>query len=327
MQKPTRLFDCLEYQLKQNPLPDMFAAKEGGIWKKYSTAEVNDTVNQLAAGLLHLGVSPNDMSVEGRDKVAIISKNRPEWLMIDLAAQKIGAVLAPIYPTISVNELQFILNDSQAKVIFVNDEELFLKVKSIKDTVPSLQHIFTLEHVPNAIYWKDCLQPATAEKLNAIKELSSKISPSDLATIIYTSGTTGTPKGVMLSHHNVMSNVTDSNCVFEEIGVEGKRALSFLPLNHVFERMISYIYMYNSVSVYYAESMEKIGDNLKEVKPLIFTTVPRLLEKVYERIMAKAATLTGVKKKLFNWALGLGLKYDINKNMGMWYNIQVSPIN
>ncbi|HEY5773092.1 MAG TPA: AMP-binding protein, partial [Chitinophagaceae bacterium] len=137
MQKPTRLFDCLEYQLKELSLPDMFAAKEGGRWKQYSTAEVNDTVNQLASGLLHLGISPNDMSAENRDKIAIISKNRPEWLMIDLAAQKIGAVLVPVYPTINVNELQFILNDSQAKMIFVNDEELFLKVKSIKDYVPS----------------------------------------------------------------------------------------------------------------------------------------------------------------------------------------------
>src|SRR5574339_1149265 len=163
MQKPTRLFDCLDYQLKVAPLPDMFAAKEGGGWKQYSTAEVNDTVNQLAAGLLHLGISPNDMSAENRDKVAIVSKNRPEWLTINLAVQKIGAVLAPIYPTISVHELQFILNDSQSKIIFVNDEDLFLKVKSIKDQVPSLQHIFTLEHVPNAVYWKDCLQPATAE--------------------------------------------------------------------------------------------------------------------------------------------------------------------
>ena len=327
MQKPTRLFDCLEYQLKVAPLPDMFAAKEGGQWKQYSTKEVNDTINQLASGLLHLGVSPNDMSAEKRDKISIISKNRPEWLMVDLAAQKIGAVLVPIYPTINVNELQFILNDSQAKVIFVNDEELFLKVKSIKDFVPSLQHIFTLEHVTNATYWKDCLRPATAETQATIEQLSNKITPSDLATIIYTSGTTGTPKGVMLSHGNVISNVCDSNCVFEEIGVEGKRALSFLPLNHVFERMVSYIYIFNSVSVYYAESMDKIGDNLKEVKPLIFTTVPRLLEKVYERIMAKAATLTGIKKKMFDWALGLGLKYDINKKMGLWYDLQLSIAN
>ena len=152
MQKPTRLFDCLEYQLKNRPLPDMFAAKEGGAWKKYSTTEVNDIVNQVASGLLHLGVSANDMSIEGRDKVAIISKNRPEWLMLDLAVQKIGSALVPIYPTINVNELQFILNDSQAKVIFVSDEDLFLKVKSIKEYLPSIQHIFTFEHVPNATY-------------------------------------------------------------------------------------------------------------------------------------------------------------------------------
>ena len=327
MQKPTRLFDCLEYQLKVLPIPDMFATKEGGRWKQYSTKEVNDTINQLASGLLHLGVSPNDMSSENRDKISIISKNRPEWLMVDLAAQKIGAVLVPIYPTINVNELQFILNDSQAKVIFVNDEELFLKVKSIKDFVPSLKHIFTLEHVTNGAYWRDCLKPASAETLATIEQLSNKITPSDLATIIYTSGTTGTPKGVMLSHGNIISNVCDSNCVFEEIGVEGKRALSFLPLNHVFERMISYIYIYNSVSIYYAESMDKIGANLKEVKPLIFTTVPRILEKVYESIMAKAATLTGVKKKMFNWALGLALKYDINKRMGFWYDMQLSIAN
>lgn len=324
---PTRLFDILDFQLTKNPLPDMFAGKESGRWQTYSTAEVNDLVNQLAAGLLQLGISAEDMTSEQRDKVAIISKNRPEWLMIDLAVQKIGAVLVPVYPTISVNELQFILNDSQAKVIFVNDEDLFLKVKSIKDQVPSLKHIYSLEHVPNASYWRDCLQTASGETLSQIQQCSEKIAGTDLATIIYTSGTTGTPKGVMLSHNNLVSNVLDSNCVFDEIGIEGRRALSFLPLNHVFERMVSYVYIYNSVSIYYAESMEKIGENMKEVKPLIFTTVPRLLEKVYEKIMEKAATLTGVKKRLFNWALVLGLKYDINKNMGPWYNLQLSIAN
>lgn len=325
--QPTRLFDLLEFQLLKNPLPDMFAGKEGGRWKKYSTKEINDITNQLAAGMLSLGISANDMSIENRDKVAIISKNRPEWLTIDLAVQKIGAVLVPVYPTISVNELAFILNDSQSKMIFVNDEDLFLKVKSIKEQVPSLKHIFTLDHVPNAVYWKDCLLQIDNNNLDKIQEISARISKADLATIIYTSGTTGTPKGVMLSHNNIVSNVLDSNCVFEEIGIEGRRSLSFLPLNHVFERMVSYIYIYNSVSIYYAENMDKIGDNLKEVKPLIFTTVPRLLEKVYERIMAKAATLKGLKKKMFFWALGLGLKYDVNKNFSTWYNLQLGLAN
>lgn len=322
--KPTRLFDFLNYQLKNFPLPDMFAAKEGGKWKTYSTQEVEDIINQLGSGLIDLGISANDMTAEGRDKVAVISKNRPEWLMLDLAVQKIGAVLVPIYPTISVNELKFILNDAQAKAIFVNDEDLFLKVKNIIAEVPSLKHVFTFEHVPNAVHWKEALGKNKDELIN---EIAGKIKAEDMATIIYTSGTTGTPKGVMLSHHNIVSNVLDSNCVFEEIGVQNVRALSFLPLNHIFEKMISYVYLHQSVSIYYAESMETIGENLKEVKPAIFTTVPRLLEKVYERIMSKASHLSGIKKKLFDWALDLGLQYDISKKMGLWYNIQLGLAN
>ena len=322
--EPTRMFDFLEFQLKNFPLPDMFAAKEGGKWKTYSTQEVEDMVNKLGSGLLELGVSANDMTEEGRDKIAVISKNRPEWLMLDLAVQKIGAILVPIYPTISVNELKFILNDSRVKAIFVNDEDLFLKVKSINAEVPSLKHIYTFEHVPNAVHWKEAIGK---NKNELIDQLAGKIKAEDLATIIYTSGTTGTPKGVMLSHHNIVSNVLASNCVFEEIGVQNVRALSFLPLNHIFEKMISYIYLYKSVSIYYAESMETIGDNLKEVKPAIFTTVPRLLEKVYERVMSKAAYLTGIKKNLFNWALSLGLKYDVTKKMGLWYHVQLGIAN
>jgi long-chain acyl-CoA synthetase len=324
---PKRLFDFFNDQFQSAPLPDMFAAKEGGRWKTYSTQEVNKLVNQLAAGLISLDVSANDMSSENRDKVAILSKNRPEWLMTDLAVQKTGAVLVPVYPTINVNELQFILNDSKAKVIFVNDEELYLKVKSILDYLPALQHVFTFEHVPNATYWKDMLREPDASMLAHLNAAQEKIKEEDLATIIYTSGTTGTPKGVMLSHRNIVSNVLDSKCVFDEIVLKGVRALSFLPLNHIFERMVSYIYIHNSVSIYYAENMETIGDNLREVKPGIFSTVPRLLEKVYERIMSKAAKLTGIKKKLFNWALSLGLKYDINKKTGWWYNIQLGLAN
>jgi long-chain acyl-CoA synthetase len=327
MMTPKRLFDFLDHQLNNAPIPDMFAAKEGGKWKTYSTQSVYDLVNRLASGLMVLGVSANDMVAENRDKVAILCKNRPEWLMTDLAVQKIGAVLVPIYPTISVNELQFILNDSQAKIIFVNDEELYLKVKSIRDFVPSLQHVFTYEHVPNATSWQDMLRNPDDGMLSRIKIQEEKIKEEDLATIIYTSGTTGTPKGVMLSHRNIVSNVLDSDCVFEEIGVKGLRTLSFLPLNHIFERMISYVYINNSAAIYYAENMDTIGDNLKEVKPAIFTTVPRLLEKVYERIMSKAAHLTGIKKNLFNWALSLGLKYDISKSMGLWYNIQLAIAN
>lgn len=325
--EPTRLFDLFSFQLNHYPLPDAFAAKEGGTWKTYSSREADKIIVQLAGGLTQLGISPNDMTAEGRDKVAILSKNRPEWLMLDMAVQRIGAVLVPVYPTISVNELQFILNDSQTKIIFVNDEELFLKVKSIKDQVPSLTHLFTFEHVPNAVHWKEALAPYTAELQNRIGQQEEKIKPEDLATIIYTSGTTGTPKGVMLSHRNIVSNVIDSNCVFEEIGVQGRRALSFLPLNHIFERMVSYVYIYKGVSIYYAENMDSIGDNLKEVKPYIFTTVPRLLEKVYERIMARAAKLSGLKKKLFFWALDLGLKYDINKNPGWSYRLQLQIAN
>lgn len=327
MNDPQRLFDCIEVQLAKGGFDDMLVGKERGQWKKYSTQDVKEIVDKLSAGLLSLGVSPNDMSIEGRDKIAILCKNRPEWMMLDLAVQQIGAVLVPIYPTIGVNDLEFIFNDAKVKYAFVNDEELFLKVLSIKNKSATLKEIYTFEHVPNARHWKEVTDLATDELINKIKPLSDKITYEDLATIIYTSGTTGTPKGVMLSHKNILSNVMDCQECFDEIGLRNERALSFLPLNHIFERMVTYIFLFTEVKVYYAESLDTIGENLKEVKPAVFTTVPRLLEKTYERIMAKAAELKGIRKKLFFWALALGERFEINKNQGLWYNMQLALAN
>ena len=302
----------------------MLSAKEDGEWKKYSTTEIADTVDRLSLGLLELGISGGDRTAEGMDKVGIVARNRPEWIMVDLAVQKAGAILAPIYPTISVNELEFILNDAQVTVIFVNDEELFHKVLSIKDRVPSLREIFTFDHVARARHWKELLVKPTPENRGRLNAISDKIDHKDLATIIYTSGTTGTPKGVMLSHENILSNVL---ACLPCLPPGPLRVLSFLPLNHIYERMITYLYLFSSSSIYYAESMDTIGDNLKDVKPQMFVTVPRLLEKVYDRIMQKGSELTGVKKKLFFWACGLGARYEINKKMGFWYDMQLSLAN
>jgi len=325
MTEPKRLFDCIHWQLEKNPLEDMLAGKTAGQWKKYSTREVQETVNRLSAGLLSLGVGPNDMTVEGRDKVAVLSKNRPEWVMLDLAVQQIGALLTPIYPTINVNELAFVLNDAQVKIVFVNDEDTFHKVMSIKDKLPSLQEVFTFEHVANARHWKEVTAASTPEGIARIGPIAEKIKYEDTATIIYTSGTTGTPKGVMLSHRNILSNVMASSPCFPP--GEKMRSLSFLPLNHIFERMVTYLYLFNLTAIYYAESLDTIGDNLKEVKPDMFTTVPRLLEKVYDKIMQKGNELTGLKKKLFFWAHDLAEKFEINKDLGAWYKFQLGMAN
>jgi long-chain acyl-CoA synthetase len=323
MTEPGRLFDCLDFLAERN-IPDLLAAKENGEWKRYSNTEVKSIVEQLAAGLIHSGIGYHDGSHEGRDKVAVISKNRPEWIMLDLAVQQTGAVLTPFYPTININELEFVLNDAQVKILFVNDKDGLEKINLIQHKVPSLQKIYSFEKIDGASYWKELLAPLTEGSLEKIRSISSKISGNDLATIIYTSGTTGTPKGVMLSHNNLMSNVLA--CV-PCLPVIELRALSFLPLNHVFERMITYFYLYKGASIYYAESLETIADNLKEVKPNIFTTVPRLLEKVYDKIMAKGSELTGIKKKLFFWAHELATKFELNANQGAWYNFKLSVAN
>ena len=320
MMELKRLFDCLQYNLDRKPLEDMLAGKEGGQWKKYSTADVKNIVDNLSAGLLSMGVSCGDMSAEGRDKIAILCKNRPEWVMLDLAVQQIGALLVPLYPTINVNELEYVLNDAQVKYVFVNDEDLYLKVFSLKDKVPNLKDIFTFEHVPNAKHWKEVTSLSTPELINKIKPIADGIKYEDLVTIIYTSGTTGKPKGVMLSHRNILSNVIDSLPCFPP--GDDMRSLSFLPLNHIFERTVLYIYLNKGVSVFFAEGFETIGQDLKDVRPVVFTTVPRLLEKVFEKIDAKGNSLKGIQLWLFTWAMNIALQFDIDRKPSLWYSIQ-----
>ena len=322
---PTRLFDCIEMHLKDAPNFTMLAGKENGEWREYSTVEVSELANRLSSGLLYSGIGPGDFSIEGRDKVAVISKNRPEWVMLDLAVQQVGAVLVPVYPTISEVELEFILKDANVKLIFVNDSALFDKVNTVKKNLPNLKEIISFEKIDGVRHWRDLLLPLTENILGEIRAISDKIKYEDLATIIYTSGTTGVPKGVMLSHKNILSNVLASLPCFPP--GENLKALSFLPLNHVFERMISFIYLFKGTSMFFAESIDAIAQNLKEVRPHLFATVPRLLEKVYEKIMEKGSELKGIKRSLFFWAHRLGLKYDVNKKFTVFYRLQLSLAN
>jgi long-chain acyl-CoA synthetase len=327
MNEQSRIFDFMYHQQEKFPKDDMFAAKIDNVWEPLSTNKVVDIVNNLSAGLLKIGIGGNDMTVENQDKIALISRNRPEWLMLDLACQQIGAILCPIYPTTNVSELEFIFNDAEIKIAFVSGDEILQKVNDIKSKVPSLKDIYDFDNVPNVKYWKDLLATVTEDDLKKLENVKATIKASHCATIIYTSGTTGFPKGVMLSHKNIVSNVMNGVKSFPFSDNINGRSLSFLPLNHIFERLASYIFMSSGHSIYFAESMEMIGENLKEVKPTVFCTVPRLLEKVYEKIMAKGAELTGLKKQLFYWAVDLANKYDNLKSDGLKYNLQLALAN
>ncbi|MBN8835436.1 MAG: AMP-dependent synthetase [Niastella sp. SCN 39-18] len=322
-----RLFDFLALQQQKFPKPDMLAAKENGNWIKYSTSQVAAMVDQLSAGLLRSGLSVNADSVAAKEKIAIISRNRPEWIMLDLACQQIGAILCPIYPTTNVHELEFIFNDASIKYVFISGEEILEKVHSIKDRVPSLQAIYGFDELPGIQNWQVLLKDITEKELGQVALVKKQIDEFSCATIIYTSGTTGKPKGVMLSHHNIVSNVLNSKSTFPFDDEKEARSLSFLPLNHIFERMVTYIYICSGISIYYAQSLDTIGEDLKEVKPQLFCTVPRLLEKVYEKIMAKGAEQTGIKKKLFYWAVGLAEKYDAQNKGSLSYRLQLALAN
>lgn len=317
-----RLFDFVANKANTDPKQTMLAGKVDGSWRTYSSEEVWDTAQKLCGGLLQLGINNNSLEAESQEKIAIISPNRPEWLMTDSGVQMTGAVLTPLYPTISTNDMEYILKEAEVRIVFIADEELYERFKPAFDKVPSVQHIYSFDKIAGVKNWQELIEKNAAPSQGIIE----KITEDTLATIIYTSGTTGQPKGVMLTHKNIVSNVHDSMPAFS-FAEKGAKALSFLPLNHIFERMVSYLYIDADISIYYAESMDTIGDNLKEVKPLVFTTVPRLLEKVYEKILAKGLELKGIKRALFFWALKLGFEFDNHKEGSAWYRWQLKLAN
>lgn len=317
-----RLFEIVATRATEDPNATMLAAKENGQWVTYSCADVYSTARKLAGGLLSLGISNQELEPLKQEKIAIISPNNPQWIITDIAVQLTGAVLTPIYPTISPHELAFILNEAGVKILFLASAELYERFKDAYGQVPTLQYIYSFDKINGVSNWKDLIN----KNLDPDESVIARITPSTLATIIYTSGTTGDPKGVMLSHHNIVSNVHDSMPAFT-FAIKGEKALSFLPLNHIFERTVTYIYLQAGIAIYYAENMDTIGANLKEVQPMVFTTVPRLLEKVYERIISAALELKGIKRALFFWALNLGNKFDNAVPMGWWYNLQLKIAN
>lgn len=322
MEKATRLFDCMTIQAEK-PLPDLLNAKINGIWKAYSTQEVHDMINQLSAALLNMGVSTGDGTTEGRDKIGLISIGRPEWLITDLAVQQIGAVLVPLYPNSNAHELEEILNQAEVRYLFVNNQELYDKANEIHAHVPSLKAIFTFDQVDGGTHWTDLLKPLQERDCQNLKAASDAVSEDDVTTIIYTSGTTGHPKGVMLTHKNILSNANASNEVLNQIPVIEKRVLSFLPLNHIFEKMVTYIYLFNGFSIFYAESMDTIGPNLREVKPSLFTAVPRVLEKVFEKIIIEGKKLTGIKSKIFMWSIKVADQFELG-HKNIWYKMKLA---
>jgi long-chain acyl-CoA synthetase len=315
----TRIIDILPYINEKYNRTDVLNAKTKGVWQSWSIGEICTIADELSCGLMNAGIGPDD-------KVAIVSPNRPEWVLADFGIAQLGAVSVPVYPTMSAADTEFILNDAGVKIVFVADRDLFDKINTIKGNTPSVQHIFTFDALSEARHWSELITDGKnnphPEKLRTLK---ADVKPDDLLTLIYTSGTTGTPKGVMLTHRNLISNVTGAQEVCPVNNTH--KVLSFLPLSHIFERMLTYLYLYVGAGIYYAESLETIGENLKEVKPFAFSTVPRLLEKVYDKIVAKGDELTGIKRKLFFWALDLGHRFELDGKNGWWYEQQLKLAN
>jgi long-chain acyl-CoA synthetase len=313
-----RLFDIPYYQLEQYPKDDALCAKVNGKWEKTSTKSFIDQGMKVAKSLISIGIKPGD-------KVAMISNNRPEWNITDLGIMMAGAINVPIYPTISAKDYKFIFNHAEVKVCFVSDQELLDKVNEIKNEVSTLGEIISFDQLDGIEHFSTFQERGKDVPTESVDAIKANIKEDDLATLIYTSGTTGDPKGVMLTHRNIVSNVHGSR---ERLPCdEHSKAVSFLPLCHVYERMVLYLFMYTGVSIYYAESMDTIGDNIREVQPQVFTAVPRLLEKVFDKIMAKGSELSGIKKALFFWAVGLAERWEPYGQNGAFYEFQLSIAN
>lgn len=311
-----RLFDFAHHAHAKFPKEDMFVTKHDGEWKKTSSLEFLNLANKISRGLLKLGSKPGD-------KIALItSATRTEWAVMDLGIMQIGAVPVPVYPSISSEDYHYIFQDAEVNFCFVSDKEILDKVKKIKKDVPSLQGVFSFDEISGEANWKEILDLGDNDSTQSeVEDIMQTIHPEDLATIIYTSGTTGKPKGVMLTHINIVSNVLSSDSrIPRRKGLDylDARILSFLPICHIFERMLFYLYQYNGFSLYFAESIEKMGENIKEVKPHYMSVVPRLIEKVYDKIYDKGTSAGGVKAKIFLWALGVNkAKKNIGKPSGI----------
>ncbi len=314
-----RMFDVLDYAMKTYPRTDALASKVDGQWITWSTEEYVRIANQISYGLLSMGIKKGD-------KIVSASNNRPEWNFLDMGMMQIGAVHVPIYPTLSDDETAFILEHSDARMVLASDSALYRKFE--KNRTPNIEQIFTFNEVDGARNWKEIAELGEknekqwADRLTAMK---TAIEPDDLFTIIYTSGTTGVPKGVMLSHHNMVINLLDSLHILDL--PHTARALSFLPLCHVLERIVHYGYQLQGYGLYYAENLGTIGHDLKEIKASTFVTVPRILEVMYDKIIAKGKALKGIKKQIFFWAVNVGLKYEHGGVNGGWYDFQLKIVD
>jgi long-chain acyl-CoA synthetase len=316
----TRLFDFPYYQLEAHNLDASLVTKYNGKWVKTSTKEYLDKSNAMSRALLKLGIQKND-------KIAVISStNRTEWNIMDIGILQTGAQNIPIYPTICAEDYEYVLNHSDSIYCFVSDQEVYDKVKKVQANT-KVKDVYSFDHIEGCKHYSELFELGKDESTQPeVEARKDKVLPSDLATIIYTSGTTGRPKGVMLTHNNITSNALDAS---KRLPISGKgtRILSFLPICHIFERVLIYIYQYAGTTIYFAEGIDKIGDNAKEIKPNLMSVVPRLLEKVFDKIILKGEDLTGIKKGLFFWAVKLGEQWKPYGENGAWYEFKLKIAN